>query len=222
MSVSLKPVYLLADSQLLFRQGNESEFPSVIKQLFKKRNIKAAYIGASNNDDPAFYEIFEAAMQTLDISDCAHIQAQFPARDRKILEQSDLILLAGGDPRIGWDIMQKQGITEILLRKYYDGSLLIGISAGAVQLGMFACVGQQCFNVLQIIPFNIAVHDEENDWKDLKHLLIQESSQLTGIGIPLGGGMVCFPDHSIEALNKPLFEIKVKDTQVNYNLILPH
>lgn len=222
MSDSLKPVYLLADSQLLFRDSANGSFPHALKEWADHRDVKASYIGASNKDDLGFYEIFTGAMQVLDIFDCNQIQSQFSAIDRNNLEKSDLILLAGGDTRLGWDIIRKSGMAEILIHKYYSGAILIGISAGAVQLGMLACSGEECYNVLELIPFNIAVHDEENDWKDLRRLMIRESSQVAGVGIPLGAGMICYPDHSVEAINKPLYEIRVKNSDVSQSLIMPH
>ena len=222
MSIDIKPVYLLADSQLLFRDGKNGEFPGALKEWADRQNLKAGYIGASNKDDLGFYEIFKGAMQNLGISECTQIHSEFTSADRSKLEQSDLVLLAGGDTRLGWDIIRASGMAEILIRKYYAGAILVGISAGAVQFGMFACTGKECFSALQIIPFNIAVHDEKNDWKNFKQLMIRESSQVTGMGIPLGAGMVCYPDHSIEAINKPLCEIRIKNTQVNQSLIMPN
>jgi len=222
LSTSLKPVYLLADSQLLFRNGPDDAFPGVIKQLVGKSDIRASYIGASNQDDLGFYEIFKGAMQRLDILHCSQIRSEFPSQDREALELSDIILLAGGETRLGWDIIRASGMSDILVHKYYAGAILLGISAGAIQLGMLACTGEECFSALQLVPFNIAVHDEESDWKSFKQLMIRESSQVAGVGIPLGAGMICHPDHSIEAINKPLFEIRIKDSQVSQNLIMPH
>ena len=73
----IKPIFLLADSQLLFYKSKDGLFLDRIKKLIQGEangdEIKAAYIGASNNDGPQFYEIFEIAMHQIDIRNCGII-----------------------------------------------------------------------------------------------------------------------------------------------------
>ncbi|HYO91594.1 MAG TPA: Type 1 glutamine amidotransferase-like domain-containing protein [Pyrinomonadaceae bacterium] len=137
MNPSLKPIHLFADSQLLFwRQGTEL-FLDSLKNLLDNRPSKAAYVGASNGDNPDYYSIFKAAMENIAINDCRMIQSDFTEADAAFVDEADVILLAGGDVREGWDVMSRNGLKEAVLRKYQEGALLIGISAGAVQLGLF-------------------------------------------------------------------------------------
>ena len=60
--------------------------------------IRAAYLGASNGDQPEFYELFCAAVDTVGIRDTRHVPSDPSAADRSYLEGADLVLLAGGDP----------------------------------------------------------------------------------------------------------------------------
>ena len=53
-----KPILLLADSQLFFREGKGLE---KIRDWINPSECKAVYIGASNGDVPEYYEIFELA-----------------------------------------------------------------------------------------------------------------------------------------------------------------
>ena len=64
-----KPIFLFADSQLLFWNQNGKPFLNTIRDFLTQIRPKAAYIGASNGDEPTFYSIFEAAMDSIDIRD---------------------------------------------------------------------------------------------------------------------------------------------------------
>src|SRR2546423_9704340 len=95
--MSIKPLYLLADSQLLFLRETEHAFMNRIREALDSTDPKAAYLGASNGDDPAFYSIFEAAMQSIGISQCRMVPVHPSADDLAFLQSADLVLLAGGD-----------------------------------------------------------------------------------------------------------------------------
>ena len=59
----MKSILLLADSQLLFwRENGQLVLERVVKARTRDR-ARAAYLGASNGDDPDFYAIFVAAMR---------------------------------------------------------------------------------------------------------------------------------------------------------------
>lgn len=64
MSAKRKPLFLLADSQPLFRNDSDTLLPALQESLLvSKSNItRAAYIGASKGDAPEFVELFVAAM----------------------------------------------------------------------------------------------------------------------------------------------------------------
>jgi hypothetical protein len=81
MNDSLKPIYLLADSQLLFWKQHGSVFLESVRSEIVKESPKAAYVGASNDDQPEFYQIFEAGMEGIGIRDCRMIRASFPDDD---------------------------------------------------------------------------------------------------------------------------------------------
>jgi peptidase E len=225
MSLSLQPIYLLADSQLLFWRNKDTLFLDSIKKLIARAMPKAAYVGASNSDDPVFYSIFEAAMEGVGIQDCKMILSSFPEEDELFINDSDIILLAGGDVEKGWDVFSKVGLRELIIKKYYEGTLLIGVSAGAVQLGLFGLVEvEESFNKLidtfKLVPFIISVHDEGQEWKSLRETIQLLNSTTRGIGIPTGGGLIYYPDQSIEAIRYPLSEYMMKDGVMNHSLVI--
>src|SRR5690349_4947937 len=106
---TVKPILLLADSQLLFwREESGEPFLARARALLEAdgpvRPYKAAYLGASNGDAPEFYQLFVAAMEEIGIRDCRLIPSNPTPEDRSFLHQADLVLLAGGDVERGWDV----------------------------------------------------------------------------------------------------------------------
>ena len=224
----IKPVFLLADSQLLFYKMENGLFLKRIKESLsqpEKSDIKAAYIGASNNDNPEFYELFKMAMQQIEINNCRMIKSNPCAGDNKFLKTSDIILLAGGDTNEGLKIIKQNGWDEIIRDRYTKGAILIGVSAGAVQLGVKAYNNKSGkklsgFNTLQLVPFIIDVHANDN-WHNLRKQVELDSRQLKGYGIPFGAGVIFYPDMSIEAVRYSCTEVITKDEVVLESIILP-
>lgn len=232
MSESVKPIFLLADSQLLFWRDEGGHYlldraRELLHEGDPDATLKAAYLGASNGDVPEFYDLFVAAMAEVGIRKCRHIPAEPSADDLEALDQAHLILLAGGDTLAGWRAFQAAGLPERLSRRYYEGSVLVGISAGAVQLGLKgrteSANGEEgtgtSFETLRLVPFVIDVHDEPT-WGAL-HALVQGSGELTrGYGIPSGGGALYHPDFSLEPVRHPVTEIEARDG-LRTSIVLP-
>lgn len=223
MSSLPQPIYLFADSQLLYWKNNGELFLRSIKEGLETESPKAAYIGASNGDEPAYYGIFESAMANIDIHNCRMIVSSFSSRDRAFVEDADIILLAGGDVENGWKVIQANGLDSILIKKYYSGAILIGISAGAIQLG---CRGYRTnlftqeggFDTLRLVPFIVGVHEEKTGWEMLMKTVSWEG-EYKGIGIPSGGGMIYHADHAIEPIRRPLHEFAKIEGQLTQNLL---
>lgn len=225
MTMPLQPIYLFADSQLLFWRDKRTLFLETITELIVPASPKAAYIGASNGDDPQFYSIFEAAMENVGIQNCRMIRSSFTSTDESFLNEADIILLAGGDVERGWNIFNQSGLKEMIIKRYYEGAVLIGISAGAVQLGLFGLVQEQACNKLidtfKLVPFIIGAHEEEQDWKSVREAIEILEGSVKGIGIATGGGLIYYPDQSIEAIRYSLNEFSVKEGAISHNVLLP-
>ena len=226
MNRPLQPIYLLADSYLLFWRDEANRLLSSIRELISDRAPKAAYIGASNGDDLQFYAIFEAAMEGVGVRDCRMILSSFSADDRDFLNEADLILLAGGDVQKGWRVLKEVGIGDFVLRRYSAGAVLVGVSAGAVQLGLYGLIeAEDSFNVLidtfKLVPFMVGAHEEKQDWAGLRRAVELLDGSAIGIGIPAGGGLVYHPDRSIEAIRHPVFEISMSSGLASDNLLFP-
>lgn len=209
MTDTNNPIYLFADSQLLFWQEqniycleritHESEMP-----------LSAAYIGASNGNEPAFYAIFAAAMETIGIHEHRMIDVTSRA-DRDFLAAAEIILLAGGSVEMGWRAFVKNGLDRLVVERYAAGATLIGISAGAVQLGVGAmCTRERgLMPTFGLVPYLIGVHEERGAWSHLWESVQARRGEVEGLGIPAGGGVRYHADGSLEALRLPAMRCRV-------------
>ncbi|QRN99528.1 Type 1 glutamine amidotransferase-like domain-containing protein [Archangium violaceum] len=214
-----KPLFLLADSSLLFWRSGDKPFLERLRLLtdadLAVGPIRAAYLGASNGDEPAFFDIFTAAMELAGISHCRMIPSRPTAEDRDWLARAHVILLAGGDPLLGWKSFQENGLEAVLRERYLDGAVLMGISAGAMQLGTRAWSEsgpgpEALFPVLGLAPFLVGVH-EQPDWTELKRAVRGAGPGARGIGIPAGGGALLHPDQTLEPMRHPLVELRYEE-----------
>lgn len=220
----IRPLFLLADSQLLFHRDEHGLFLSRVTESFGAGSAglhKAAYLGASNGDVPAYYDIFVAAMEGIGIRDTRMIPASPSNEDRAYLDEASVILLAGGDAARGWRAFQDSGLAERILARYAAGAVLVGISAGAMLLGLRAWSDPAApFDTFRLAPVIVGAH-EEPDWAELTAVVAAANGTMRGLGIPLGGGAVVHPDLTVEPVRKALVEISVEDGIPRRALLLP-
>ena len=220
----IKPLYLLADSQLLFWKSDSDSLAERLRADLDTSNPKAAYVGASNGDQPEFYSLFQAAMDAMGISDCRALPSQPSREDILFIEDADLILFSGGDVERGWRAFEQNGLKELVPRKRFDGAILMGVSAGAIQLGL-GCLSSAAqpkqIDMFRFAPFYIGAHDEENDWFDLRALVNLSQADTRAIGIPAGGGAVYQSDGTLEPIRKPLVELTRESARITENILTP-
>jgi len=221
-----KPIYLLADSRPLFWRKDGLLFLKLISRSVEIEPVRAAYLGASNGDNVDYYSLFEASMQGIGVYNCRMIRSSFPVEDASFIDEADIILLAGGDVGRGCDAFRKSGLDKVIVRRYDEGAILIGISAGAVQLGLSsmnkdALSGGELFETLKLVPFMVGVHDEAREWAQLKAALSLADGDVRGIGIPHGAGVVYHADRGVEPLRHPIYKFSKKSGQLTQCLLFP-
>ncbi|WP_025735015.1 Type 1 glutamine amidotransferase-like domain-containing protein [Mycobacterium genavense] len=221
-----RPLYLLADSQLLFwKHRNRPLLAAALDGLPRDARLSAAYIGASNGDRPEFYEIFEAAMDTIGITSRRMIDSSFGPEERAFLQGSQLIVLAGGDVRLGWTTFENTGMKDAILSRYTDGAILVGISAGAVQLGQYGIDetppsgATGLLEVFKLVPAIVDTHDERANWARLSRTVRSLQGAATGLGIPSGSGVIVHPDGGIEALRRAAYQFRFQGSHVTHSLL---
>lgn len=211
---TIKPILLLADSQLLFyRDAAGRPFADRVREWLDcpPAAARAAYVGASNGDRPEFFDLFVGAMGEAGVTDCRMIPSRPDADDLGYAAQADLLLLAGGDVRHGWEVLTDNGLAGRLPELHWSGALLVGVSAGAVQLGCFGWDDErgEPFPTSRLVPFVVDAHGEPG-WERLARAVPRCGGLIKGLGLPSGGGAVYHPDGSLEPLRHSVAELAVR------------
>jgi len=223
---ALKPIYLLADSQTLFWVDHGRRFVTTIRDQLESRTPEAAYIGASNGDRAEFYSIFQAAMEQASIYEYRLVPCVPSKTDLEFLLRADIVVLSGGDVEKGWKIMTENGLKDRLVDCFNSGAILIGVSAGAVQLGRIGWREEnrsqtEVFPTLGFVPYIVSVHKEDEDWEGLKEFVTFIGDNACGIGVPTGAAAIYHPDHTLQPVRRPVHEFRLKDTEIISSIIFP-
>ena len=224
LSAQPAPLFLLADSQLLFWAADDGSFIDRIVTYTRPGAPRAAYLGASNGDDPDFYSIFLAAMEGVGPAECRMIPAEPADEDRAFLDSADLVVLAGGDVERGWRAFEASGVRAAVERRYQAGAVLVGVSAGAVQLGTAGWPEGRpdaAFATWGLAPFVVDAHAEDEGWASLRAVVRARGDGARGMGIPRGAGLVYHPDCTVEAVRHAAVEVSVSRGQLANAMILP-
>lgn len=194
------------------------------------RAPNVAYIGASNGDSPEAHAIFEAAMEQVPTGKLRWVRASFSQEDRQFLEAADVLVLAGGDVEVGWKVFDTTGLREQIVSRHRDGAALVGVSAGAIQLGRYASVtagdgAQKLMETFGLIDVIVDVHDERRDWQVLSSKIQLLEGAAKGIGIPHGGALVAHPDGTLEPVGRAIEEFVFTQGRLRRSVLLadhPH
>ena len=223
-----RPIYLFADSQLLFWKPGGRLFASrLLGHLStQERPVRAAYLGASNGDAPEFYDLFVMAMSGIGIHACCHVHASPSTNEAEFLSSADLILLAGGDTANGLRTLQASGMAQLVVRRHHQGCVLLGVSAGAIQLGSHVVVEHvadvdELLPGLALLPYVLDAHQQASGWRCLSRTVQTLDGAVTGLGIPAGGGLVFHPDGTLEPVRTWTHEFTVSNRVLHQRLLQP-
>jgi cyanophycinase len=220
----LNPIYLFADSIPLFsKQADGSSFLREVVQSAGVERPSVAYVGASNDDNLVFYhEIFLPAFEQAETGESRMVLARPTRGDGAFLERADIILLAGGSVEHGWRTFEGNGFKSLIGRRYLEGAMLLGISAGAVQIGRGGLTDDEStlFPTFGFLPLYVGTHEEHDDWKSLRRILSFNDGPAQGVGIQAGGGLL-YLGGEVLPVCKPLFEIWVDGPGSREDLVFP-
>ena len=113
---------------------------------------------------------------------------------------------------------------DLILKRRYGGAVFVGVSAGAVQLGLGALTDApqpKKLYTFACAPFYIGAHEEADEWWNLRALVNLSQSGVRGVGIPMGGGAIYWPDGTLEPVRRPLTELVKEDDEVRERLLMP-
>ena len=204
---------LLADSQLLFG-GTKGEFLSNwIVDKVAARNCSEAYsvpggvvyIGAANGNAPEYYQMAVDICQPWGVGRVVHVET---AMQLNTLQAEDIavVILAGGDVALGWDLLSQSTVREWLDYYTRTNGLIIGISAGAIHLAStFSKAHNSSVHFLAYCSANIAAHEEQEDWPSVRSWQrCVDDVQSLFIGIPFGGGVLVEPSATRHKKTTPI------------------
>lgn len=224
---AIKPIFLFADSQLLFWRDDGGElFLERAREVLEAEDPQCAYVGASNGDQIDFYRLFQGAMEGIGLENTRMIPSEPSEEDREYFQEANVIMLAGGDVARGWKVMQDNGLGPKVLERYASGALLMGVSAGAMQLGQFVLDEgldggkPRLLDAFRLVPYFIDVHDEP-EWPRLKIKHDKLDTHVRRLGIPSGGGAIIHPDLAVEPVRRPLTEVAWREGEPRQNLLFP-
>lgn len=197
------PLVLLSDSQLFFAQEYGGWMRERITDHIKGwqqlyGHSDCVYGGASNNNEPAFFDLAASALKGMGATDCSFLK--FSIKDLPNVEQTRpaVILLAGGDVLLGWQTLSKPDVRNWLTECWHQGCLLLGVSAGAIHLTQMIGLSQDgqpaLFDFLKFFPVATMVHEEKDAWPSYsiyqQYIADQKAhTPLPCLRIPFGGGV---------------------------------
>lgn len=133
---------------------------------------------------------------------------------RAAIEAADLLYLDGGDTVAGVDRIRALGLVDAFRRAAARARAVVGLSGGACAAGPFtigwdgggAPYVAECLALG--VPFPLDVHDERDDWPELRTLLALAPPVRRGIAIPTGGVLTLSPAGALASLGRPPCELR--------------
>ena len=187
------PAILLAGG----RPGNLSVMARMMALGFNNiQKPKVAYIGTANGDNPVFFQMMKTMLAKAGAGKVISVRLAKDKADvnaaRKVLVESDIVFLSGGEVEDGMVWLEKHNLTSFLKDLYKAGKPFMGVSAGVIMMGThwvhWDIEGNddtaRLFDCLGIIPRLFDVHGESEDWTELKTALKLMGEGSHGYGLP--------------------------------------
>jgi peptidase E len=177
----------------------------------KKKAPCVAYIGTASSDNKEFFLMLKQIIMAAGAGSVTlvPIVRRFePDKAKDILLASDIVFISGGDVDLGMRYLRKRNLVA-LFRKLYDrGKIFCGISAGAIMLCRNWMHWRdpdddntvELLDCLGFAPLLCDVHDEEDNWVEMKRLLGFFPQGTTGYCIPAEGALRVSPDGKITTI----------------------
>ena len=123
---------------------------------------------------------------------------------------------------VGWRAFERNGFKDLVARRYREGATLLGVSAGAVQMGRGGLTddGSAFLPTFGFLPSYVGVHEQDADWPSLRRTLSRQPKPAQGIGIPAGGAAT-YSAGQLRPIRKPLFEICLDGPIIRERILCP-
>ncbi|MBS2033019.1 MAG: Type 1 glutamine amidotransferase-like domain-containing protein [Deltaproteobacteria bacterium] len=218
-----RPMYLFASGRGAQARATLERLGPVLAQLNKERPT-IAYIGvASFRDNWLVYLLVTGLLRMKVRCRITRVVIAPKNADLELAREqclaADAIFFSGGDVDAGAQILRDKGMDAFFQDLAQTSKLFFGISAGSIILGrewvrwtapadessatIFPCLG--------IAPVICDVHDEEDDWPELRALLRLEREGTVGYGITSGSCLKVSPDGGLSAEHGTVVRLALRD-----------
>ena len=124
-----------------------------------------------------------------------------PEKARKVLSDSDVVFVSGGDVEEGMEVLRRARIARFLRALHRAGKPFLGVSAGSIMLSRLWVRWRdpnddrsaELFPCLGLAPVLCDTHGEADGWEELKALLALSPTGSLGYGIASGTALVVGP-----------------------------
>jgi len=213
------PIYLLAGGP-----GAKRESPDPILQMALRETGKikpsVAYIGAAHGDTLMFYLYIKRMITAAGAGKVELVPLVKKKSDMQkaesIIQSADCIFVSGGDVKEGMRVLTERSVIQLIKKRYIEGALIIGVSAGSIMLAKQWIdwpdenneASAEIFPCMNIAPVVCDTHGEEDEWNELYSLIRLIKGDEIGYGIPSGGALRISTDGAVEAIRIPLCRIE--------------
>src|SRR5664280_777347 len=191
-------------------KNNKAILAEALAQI-KKKAPSVAYIGTASDDNKEFFLMLRPIIMAAGAGSVrlVPIVRRFdPDKAKDILLSSDVVFISGGDVDLGMKYLRKRNLIPFFRELYQVGKLFCGISAGAILLCRNWMHWRdpdddgtvELLDCLGFAPLLCDVHDEEDDWMEIKRLLGFFPQGTVGYGIPAEGALRVSPNGKIASL----------------------
>jgi hypothetical protein len=171
------------------------------------RGARACYIGAAHDDDASWTKRSASGVEKALELECATPRLTDPKLDvkkaREEIEQATFLFLGGGDTVALCDHARARGLDDAFVKAAKTAKVVYGISAGACAVSPYTIGYDDDGNGLIApcldmgFPLPLDVHDEEEDWPEMRALLelVEGKKGLPreGVVIPTGASLIVLP-----------------------------
>ena len=215
-------IFLIAGGQQ--SKNNEAILAEVLKSS-KNKAPNIAYIGTASNDNKEFFLMLRKIIMDAGAKNVTlvPIVRRFdPDKARDILLASDVVFISGGDVDLGMKYLRQRNLIPFFRELYDGGKLFCGISAGAIMLCRNWMHWRdpddddtvELLDCLGFAPLLCDVHDEQDNWIEMKRLLGFFPQGTACYGIPAEGALRVAPDGKITAIGSLPIKFIKKGTDI--------
>jgi peptidase E len=171
-----------------------------------------AYVGAASGDNAVFRTMISGLLKKagagqVRLAPLCGARGD-PAKARRVLQESDVIFMSGGDVDAGMRVLDESRITGLLVELRAQGKAFFGVSAGSIMLARSWVrwadpdddATAELFPCLDFAPVYCDTHGEGEGWEELQALQSLAPAGAVSYGITSGAALLVQEGGEVSAL----------------------